>query len=223
MDDPHTERQPRRRFDGEILAFGTSSGTRVVVGRWVRSPFGAFADVMVERGDGHRVLVAPPEVADFVAETYRFDEVVRTAVSAVVVGTEIGGEGSDGVAHLAHPAHLVLRAGPLAADVWTGGRTAYGRVLRLVPRALATSADFARVTDPVARLALRGVRTRGSAGAGRHESYGATDSHAIVAVEASWDGEALGALRDVAPPVRFGFGSSPPRPTATRLVTTVVG
>ncbi|HEY1134155.1 MAG TPA: hypothetical protein VGE77_06225, partial [Nocardioides sp.] len=52
------------------------SGTRVVVGRWVRSPFGEVADAMVETADGHRVLVAPTrELADFIAATYTFDEV----------------------------------------------------------------------------------------------------------------------------------------------------
>src|SRR5690606_39583710 len=40
------------RFRGRIAGWGTASGTRVVVGRWDASPFGAFADVMVERPDG---------------------------------------------------------------------------------------------------------------------------------------------------------------------------
>ena len=44
------------RFDGWILGLGTTSGTRLVVGHWPRSPLGAVSDVMVERPDGHRVL-----------------------------------------------------------------------------------------------------------------------------------------------------------------------
>ncbi|ROS78881.1 hypothetical protein [Cellulomonas sp. PhB143] len=211
-----------RRFDGEILAFGTVSGTRVVVGRWASSPFGAFADVMVERPDGHRVLLAPPHVAGFVAGTYVFDEVVETGVR-VVPATAGRGRVADDVSRLVHPGRLLVRAGPLEAEVRTGGRTALGRLLRLVPPALAASPTFARCTDPVARMVLRGVRTRGSAGSGRTESYGATDVHAVLQVSARWDGDDLGALRDVDPPVRFGFGSSPRRPTVTRLVTTVVG
>jgi len=43
---------PIRRsvFTGEICGFGTTSGDRFVVGRWVDSPLGAFTDVMHEAG-----------------------------------------------------------------------------------------------------------------------------------------------------------------------------
>ncbi|MGW5372453.1 hypothetical protein ACWES4_30080, partial [Streptomyces sp. NPDC004011] len=52
------------RFDGWIAGAGTSSGTRLVLGHWLRSPFGPFSDVMLERADGHRLLLAPtPETA----------------------------------------------------------------------------------------------------------------------------------------------------------------
>lgn len=47
------------RFIGSICGFGTTSGTRLVVGRWLSSPLGSFADVMVERPDGMRMLLAP--------------------------------------------------------------------------------------------------------------------------------------------------------------------
>ena len=40
------------------------------------------------------------------------------------------------------------------------------------------SASFCAAVDPVARVVMRGVRTRGSAGHGRREWYGATDHHA---------------------------------------------
>ena len=72
------------RFDGWIAGVGTTCGLRAVVGRWLRSPLGPFADVMVERADGHRILLAPTaEVAAYVSATYRFDEVriVPVAVS----------------------------------------------------------------------------------------------------------------------------------------------
>ncbi len=48
-----------QRFDGEICGFGTTSGVRVVIGQWATSPFGSFADAMVEHPDGGRVPVAP--------------------------------------------------------------------------------------------------------------------------------------------------------------------
>jgi hypothetical protein len=69
---------------------------------------------------------------------------------------------------------------------------------------------------------LRGVRTRGSAGPGRVEHYGATDVRSIADVRTTWEGERLGGLRDVDPPVRFGFGSTPRRPSVTDVVTTIV-
>ena len=54
-------------------------GVRLVVGVWDDSPLGAFADVMVERADGHRLLLAPShEVADFVTGTYTYRDATGT-------------------------------------------------------------------------------------------------------------------------------------------------
>ena len=96
-----------------------------------------------------------------------------------------------------------------------------GRLLRVVPARLAESPAWCTVTDPIARVALRGVRTRGTAGNGRREWYGATDVHAVVAAAGSFDGLELGGLAPVAPPPRFGFSSTPARPSVTAVVTTV--
>ena len=46
----------RQRFEGFIAGVGSTSGIRVVVGHWPRSPFGSFTDAMVERADGRRTL-----------------------------------------------------------------------------------------------------------------------------------------------------------------------
>lgn len=200
-----------QRFRGQIFGCGTTSGTRVVLGHWWESPFGAFADVMVEDVAGHRTLIAPPRIAAFVSTTYRFDEVVEAPVSVRAdTGRRTGG-------------HIEAEAGPLRLRAAVGRRTALGWALRLVPPRLATSPRFALLTDPVARLLLDGVRTRGSAGSGRSETYGATDVRAVTSVRATWDGRDLGALADVDPPVRFGFGSTPRRPSLTQVVTTVRG
>ena len=174
---------------------------RVVVGRWDESPFGPFVDAMVETASGHRVLVAPTaEVADFVADTYSFDEIRVEPISAT---------------------GWSVRSASLSFDLSTGRRTGLGRLLRLVPRAVAESTWWCALTDPVARLVLRGVRTRGTAGGGRREWYGATDVHAVAAVTATFDGADLGALAPVEPAPRFGFSSTPRRPAVTDLVTTV--
>lgn len=193
-----------QRFDGEICAFGTGSGVRVVIGRWPTSPFGSFADAMVEHPDGRRVLIAPaPAVADLVAGVYTFDDVVVADVEA---------KRSAG--------RLEFVGGPLTADVRIGARDALGRVLRTVPPVLARSVAWATVIDPIARLTMRGVRTRGRTAGGR-ETYGATDRHLVTSVQASWEGDDLGALADVDPPVRFGFGSAPRRPSVVAVTTTI--
>ena len=45
----------RQRFEGFIAGVGSTSGIRVVVGHWPRSPFGSFTDAMVERASGRTV------------------------------------------------------------------------------------------------------------------------------------------------------------------------
>ncbi len=193
------------RFDGFIAGLGTAAGVRLVVGHWPRSPLGAFTDVMVEHPDGHRLLLAPTrEVADFVAGTYRFDEVRVGPVRARTDGTR-----------------WEVDAAPLALAFTTGGRAPLGRLLRLVPRRVATSPRWIAALDAVARRVLPGVRTRGSAGGGRDEFYGALDLHRITAATAAWDGVDLGPPAPVDPPVRFGFGSTPRAPSLTRIVTLV--
>lgn len=187
---------------------GSSSGVRVVVGWWDESPFGAFADAMVETASGHRVLLAPSEeVAELVASTYTFDEV---RLEPVAVAPQPSGGG------------WTVESRSLDLTVAVGGRTALGRWLRLVPPGLAGSPAFATLADPVARVVLRGVRTRGVARAGRREYYGATDVRAVTAVAGTFDGADLGALRPVDPPCRFGFSSTPRRPSVTEVTTTIV-
>ena len=164
------------RFHGQIAGVGSASGIRIVVGRWPHSPFGPFADAMVERPDGRRFLLAPTDqIAEFVSSTYEFDEV----------------------------------------------RMPLGHLLRSVPRPLATSPTWAGLIDPVARIVMRGVRTRGTAVHGRRESYGATDIRRVVALEGTFDGIPLGALAPVDPPCRFGFSSTPRTPSLTSVTTTV--
>ncbi len=195
----------RLRFDGWIAGAGSTSGVRLVVGCWTASPYGAFADVMIERADAHRILLAPSaEVAAFVSATYHFDSVVVTAVRV----------SSDGPT-------LKVEAGPLTLRLTTGRRPALGWLLRAVPRRLATAPAWAAAVDPVARRLLPGVRATGSAGGGRREWYGASDLHRIVALDGSLAGASLGALAPVDPPVRFGFGSVPRSPALVVVRTTV--
>ena len=147
-------------------------------------------------------------MADFVTSTYSFDE---TRVQDVAVTGDRSGS------------RLRVVTPSLTLDATLGRRTALGWLLHAIPRPLAATPLLSTVTDPVARVLLRGVRTRGSAGQGRRESYGATDVRAVTAVTARLDGVDLGSLTPVEPPARFGFSSTPRRPSLTEVVTTVVG
>ena len=44
----------RQQFRGRIAGVGSTSGIRVVVGWWQESPYGTFADAMVEHGTDYR-------------------------------------------------------------------------------------------------------------------------------------------------------------------------
>src|SRR3954454_5949020 len=106
----------RLRFRGRIAGVGSTSGTRVVVGHWLESPYGEFGDAMVETANGHRVLLAPDDrIRDLVSATYRFDEV---RVEPFTVDARAEG--------------WVVRSDSLALELGFGGRTPVGRSLRLV-------------------------------------------------------------------------------------------
>jgi hypothetical protein len=192
-------------FDGHIAGIGTASGLRAVVGIWQESPFGPFADVMVQQPSGHRQLLAPTaEVANFIAATYAFDDVAVVELSARL------GHGT-----------LAVDAGPLALSARLGGRALLGMMLRTLPRRLAVHPGWLHAISPVAGILSNGSRTSGTAGSGRREYYGVSDLHNIASAVVSWDGVDAGALAAVRPAVTFGFSSVPPRPSLARVRTTV--
>jgi hypothetical protein len=194
----------RLRFDGWIAGVGTASGTRVVVGHWVRSPYGAFSDVMVERPGGHRILLAPRrEVADFIATTYSFDDVR-------LVDVQVTREAET----------WAVTAGPLTLRFRTGRRPPLGLLLRAVPPPLARNPAWIALLDRPAHL-VTGLHTTGSAGNNRTEHYGVQDLHKIKHATITWEGQHLGPQTRIDPPVTFGFGSVPPRPALARVTTTV--
>lgn len=197
----------RRRlvFTGHIAGFGTGAGVRLVVGAWVKSPFGSFTDVMVQTTDDERVLLAPTaQVADFVSSTYHFDDVEIAPVAAALDRTR-----------------LVLNTTRLTLDVTIGGASGVDRLLRLVPAPLATAPWWLRMIDPIASRIVPGVHTAGSAGHGRREYYGVRRARSITSVSGRFDGRDLGGVAPLLPPVRFGFSSAPPTPQIVAVTTTI--
>jgi hypothetical protein len=177
----------------------------MVVGSWRQSPFGAFADVMVETADGERILLAPTgEIAEFVSATYSFD--------SVKIGTVTVDHTRDGFA---------VTAPELVVSARLGGPAPFDRLLRLVPPRIATAPWWLRAIDPIAARLIAGVHTTGSAGNGRREYYGVRRTRRIAAVEARFRGADLGELTALQPAVRFGFSSAPATPQIVSVTTTI--
>jgi hypothetical protein len=198
-------RRNRERFTGWIAGLGTDRGYRVVVGHWRRSPYGVVTDVMVEDAVGHRTLYAPtPQLAEFLTAAYRFDDVQVATCRAWRSGP-----------------HWMVQAGPLQLSFAIGGRNLLGWLLWAMPAPLARMPWWVGLLDLPARWLLPGVRTRGRTRDGRRQWYGAQDLHPIIATDATLHGRDLGGLGAVHPPVGFGFGSVPQRPSLVHLTTTI--
>ena len=160
---------------------------------------------MMEDRAGFRTLLAPSqEVAEYVGSTYSFDEVRVVPVRSTLNASRLG-----------------LDAGPLRLTADLGGTTPLGRLLRLVPHALATSPRWLALISPAAAALVPGVRTAGTAGNGRTEYYGVTSARAITSASAELGGTDLGRLAPLRPAVRFGFSSAPAAPQLVSVVTSI--
>ncbi|WP_207568646.1 hypothetical protein [Mycolicibacterium tusciae] len=198
-------RRGRLVFSGHIAGFGTEAGVRMVVGAWEKSPFGRFADVMVESADGERTLLAPTSViAEFVSQTYTFDRIELGEVD---------------VRHTAEG--FIVTAPGLAVSGILGGPAPFDWLLRLVPPRLMRTPAWLRLINPLATMLVPGVRTAGSAGNGRREYYGVRRTRLITAVDGTFEGDDVGKLTALDPPVRFGFSSAPSTPQLVAVTTTI--
>ena len=147
-------------------ASAARSGVRVVVGRWDESPWGGFADVMVEDAAGHRVLLAPVRARAGLRGRHLLVRRARHRAG--------GGR--------ATPASGWRVVTPSLSLCWGRWSYAAGCGLGLVPAPCRDAPAWCAVIDPVARLVLRGVRTRGTAGKDRREWYGATSVVEVTAI-----------------------------------------
>jgi hypothetical protein len=150
-------------------------------------------------------LLAPsPQVAEFVSETYTFDQV---EIGPVVVDREAD--------------RFSVDAPQLAVTAELGGPAPFDWLLRLVPAPLSRAPWWLRGINPVATRLVPGVRTAGSAGRDRREYYGVRRTRRITAVQGTFGAIDLGAVADIDPPVRFGFSSAPPTPQLVSVTTTI--
>jgi hypothetical protein len=130
----------REWFTGWIAGVGTTSGYRIVIGHWDRSPYGVVTDAMVEDPTGHRTLYAPtPQLAEFLAAAYRFDE-VRVAPCR---------------ARRSSPGWTV-EAGSLQVSFATGRRPPLGWLLWVMPTPLTRMPWWVGLLDVAARRVLPG-------------------------------------------------------------------
>lgn len=178
---------------GVIASSGFESGDRLVVGHWASSPIGPFTDVMWTAPDGTRTLLSPTARAEsFITAVYSFD---RTCVVELVAD---GGPGGVDVA-----------AGPVRV------RITAGRAWLVLPPW--RPAWFTRwIEDPVARATM-GVRTFGESPTGVREWYRADRYRPAREARASVDGEDLGAMAALDPPVGVGFTDPPRRPSVVAV------
>lgn len=195
-------------FDGHILGASFASGDRFVAGRWFASPFGAFADLMWCRPDGTRLLIAPrPEVRDFVARHYAFEELILDDVRVERTGAKV----------------VEVRAGTVTLRFDIGPRGIESRLLGLRPPWLRTMPAWIAIEDSVlrpivsSRFAAGDVRARGTTRSGARECYGIHDFRPAQ-VSATLEGIDLGSVA-ACPPAGFGFSEFPSRPALVRVTS----
>lgn len=202
----------RVRLEGVIAAAGFASGDRFVIGAWERGPLGPMTDVMWQRSDDRRILVASSAaVADFVGSIYRFEETrVDESLSCEVTS-----------------ARLRLRSTELEIDLVAARPM---RLFSLRPKRLRRSAAWVRIEDAlfrpiVARLirGAEGVRTFGVTPGGQKEWYPIDAYQRVIHGRAVAAGRSLGDLKPVAPPVTFGFSAFPAQPALVRCAPLLEG
>lgn len=204
---------PLLRFDGVILGAAFASGDRFVVGRWPRSPFGSFADVMWARPDGTRMLIAPAvEVLAFIDRHYAFD-VARPGEVRVWLSRD----------------RIVARCATIGLDLDLAldPPGVLSTLLALRPRRLRTARPWIALEDvlvrPVVGPLLGGsarIRARGRTRTGAREWYAIHDYRDARATARLGDrdlGPAVRATRSA----RFGFSEFPELPAAVRVTSLI--
>ena len=179
-------------FDGRISSCGFSSGNRIVVGDWKKSPLGPFTNVMWAKPDGTRVLLSPSEEhADYVSALYNFEEVhvvpidvnrQRRGIDIVADSLNVSFEWKRGIGI------------PFSRPKW---------IISTIEQWVAS--------------AVFGTKTHGLTCNGLREWYCIYNLSSINHAEASYDGEDLGVVSKFEVDACFGFSEPPKKPSSVRL------
>ncbi len=179
-------------FDGRISSCGFSSGDRIVVGDWEKSPLGPFTNVMWAKPDGTRVLLSPSkEHADYVSTLYNFEEVHIVPIEA--------NKQRRGV-------EIVAGCLNISFEWKRGIGIPFSR-----PRWFISTIEqwFAGV--------VFGTKTHGITCNGLREWYCIYNLSTIKCAEASCDGRDLGSISKFEIDACFGFSEPPKKPSSVRL------
>ena len=179
-------------FDGRISSCGFSSGNRIVIGDWKKSPLGPFTNVMWARPDGSRVLLSPSiEHANYVSELYNFEEVkiVEMRIKRSRKGLDIRTE---------EMSVRMTWGASFAIPIW---------------RPLWFIASFEALFGRI----LFGTRTHGVTRNGRREWYSVRSLSRILKAEASFEGNDLGDSKEFEIDACFGFSEPPSMPASVTL------
>ena len=179
-------------FDGRISSCGFSSGNRIVIGDWKKSPLGPFTNVMWAKPDGTRVLLSPSEEhADYVSALYNFEEVhvvpiqvnrQRRGVEIVADSLSVSFEWKRGIGiPFSRPKWIIS-----TIEQWVAG-------------------------------AVFGTKTHGLTCNGLREWYCIYNLSSINHAKASYEGEDLGVVSKFEVDACFGFSEPPKKPSSVRL------
>ena len=179
-------------FDGRISSCGFSSGNRIVVGDWKKSPLGPFTNVMWAKPDGTRVLLSPSEEhADYVSALYNFEEVhvvpidvnrQRRGIDIVADSLNVSFEWKRGIGI------------PFSRPKW---------IISTIEQWVAS--------------AVFGTKTHGLTCNGLREWYCIYNLSSINHAKASYEGEDLGVVSKFEVDACFGFSEPPKKPSSVRL------
>ena len=179
-------------FDGRISSCGFSSGDRIVVGDWQKSPLGPFTNVMWAKPDGTRVLLSPSkEHADYVSTLYNFEAV--------------------------HIVQLAVTRQPRGTDIVTDSRSVSFQWKRGIGIPFSRPRWFISTIEQWIAGVVFGTKTHGTTCNGLREWYCIYNLSTIKRAEASCDGHDLGSVSKFEVDACFGFSEPPKKPSSVRL------